>query len=153
LGYPHNPTDQVHQTRPPTGENSCGSTDRRRPRRHHLSTAKGMTSGLKWVKLALAYVAAKSVDFSAGRVEWGCRDGLHRCLNRCLYRGYGRGACPCLASGGMLLARSTGKSRSSNRTGRSPASGSRTRPHAFAHGWSQPSAVRRTISNLTDQSS
>jgi hypothetical protein len=32
----------------------------------------------------------------------------------------------------------------SNRTGRSPASGSRTRPHAFTHGKPRPSAVRRT---------
>src|SRR5262249_20514280 len=31
-----------------------------------------------------------------------------------------------------------------NRTGGSPASGSRTRPHAFAHGTSRPSAVKRT---------
>jgi hypothetical protein len=34
--------------------------------------------------------------------------------------------------------------KSSNRTGGSPATGSRTRPHAFAHGMSRPSAVRRT---------
>ena len=32
----------------------------------------------------------------------------------------------------------------SNRTGRFPASGSRTRAHAFAHGTLCPSAVRRT---------
>ena len=34
--------------------------------------------------------------------------------------------------------------RSSNRTCRSPASGSRTKPHAFTHGWSLPRAVKRT---------
>ena len=33
---------------------------------------------------------------------------------------------------------------SSNRTGRFPASGSRTRPHAFVHGTSCPSRLRRT---------
>ena len=33
---------------------------------------------------------------------------------------------------------------SSNRTGRFPASGSRTRPHAFVHGTSRPSRLRRT---------
>ena len=39
---------------------------------------------------------------------------------------------------------SVSTSRSSNRTCRSPASGSRTRPHAFTHGWSLPRAVSRT---------
>jgi hypothetical protein len=34
--------------------------------------------------------------------------------------------------------------RISNRTCRFPASGSRTRRHAFAHGWLHPRAVRRT---------
>jgi hypothetical protein len=34
--------------------------------------------------------------------------------------------------------------RSSNRTCRSPASGSRTRPHAFTHDGPRPSCVRRT---------
>src|SRR6266568_4624830 len=39
---------------------------------------------------------------------------------------------------------SVSTSRSSNRTCRSPASGSRTRPHAFVHGTSCPSLFKRT---------
>jgi hypothetical protein len=39
---------------------------------------------------------------------------------------------------------SVSTSRSSNRACRSPAPGSRTRRHAFTHGWSLPRAVRRT---------
>ena len=39
---------------------------------------------------------------------------------------------------------SVSTSRSSNRTCRFPASGSRTRRHAFAHGSLHPRAVRRT---------
>ena len=37
-----------------------------------------------------------------------------------------------------------GEPNSSNRTCRFPASGSRTRPHAFVHGTSCPSRLRRT---------
>ena len=53
---------------------------------------------------------------------------------------------PPLSSGGALVARPWLRfhTPSSNRTCRFPASGSRTRPHAFVHGTSCPSRVSRT---------